>query len=585
MFKVYISAFIAVFGIFSADVALAQSYSYPYVSGAGCVSLSKDLSQGSRNSDVTSLQNFLLAQNYPGSGSWMVTGYFGSATRQAVVNFQSQRALAQSGIADAQTRAAIASLTCGGGNYNSYLSDVGYYSTVPVINPVLSSYAYPAIGTVLISSLSMTSGPIGTSVTIYGTGFDAIYNNVYFGNAPVSGNIASNGNSLTFTVPSALISNCSGYGCYTGNQSITQGTYQIYVTNTRGTSNSLPFTVTSGGVTGCPWYINFGNCGRPIGWVSAPVDGWGGSSYWNASVASLYPTSGGVGTSVTIFGSGFSQRGNSVRFGPGVITNLTSSDGTSLSFILPSQLTGYGSQSMALGTYAVSVTNERGATSNALPFTVTSIEQNALPPTISSVNGPVKLAVGTQGVWTITLSAYGTSYITTSVRWGDEGLYQSQAAASQTLSPLSSQTVSFSHTYQSPGVYMLVFTVSNSAGVKSTATATVTVAPYGATNQLVLSNLAPATGRVGTLVALTGTGFTYSGNTVHFGIGGMTNLTSGNNGTTLYFTIPAYISPCDVLGQGQVCAQYLQQVTPGAYPVYVSNAAGQTGTLYFTVTQ
>src|SRR3989338_2165129 len=584
MNKVYISVVVAVLGILSADVAMAQSYSYPYVANLNCVTLARDLSQGSRGEDVTSLQNFLLAQNYPGSGSWMVTGYFGTESGKAVLNFQSQRGLAQSGIADSQTRVLIAGSTCGA-NPNSYFPNPSYYSTVPAINPVSPSYAYTNTGNVFINSLPVTAGAVGTSVTIYGGGFDAVYNNVYFGSNPVSGNIASDGTSLTFTVPSSLNAGCIGFGCYFGNQYTAPGTYQIYVTNTRGTSNSLPFTITSGGAAGCPWYINFGNCGRPIGLVSAPVDGWGGGSYWNANINSLYPTSGGVGTSVTVFGSGFTQRGNTVHFGPGVITNITSSDGTSLSFIVPSQLTGYGSQSMALGTYNVSVTNERGATSGALPFTVTSIEQNALPPSITGVSGPARLIAGVQGVWTITLSAYGTSYITTSVRWGDEGLYQGSVSASQTLAPSTSQTLTFTHAYQSPGVYMLVFTVSNNAGAKNTPSATITVSPFGAADQLVLSNLAPATGRVGTLVTLTGTGFAYTGNTVHFGVGGTANLTSSNNGTTLYFTIPAYVSPCDVLGQGYVCAQYLQQVTPGTYPIYVSNARGQTGTLYFAVTQ
>ena len=575
MHKIYISGILAVLGVFTAGTAFAQNYQYPYTAGAACVTLARDLSAGSRGTDVTALQNFLLAQNYPGAGAWMVTGYFGTATKQAVLNFQSQRGLAQSGIADAQTRAQVAASTCSGANYNAYFSNPGYYNPVPVVNPVvLPTYTYPNTGAVSISSLSVTAGPVGSSVTVYGNGFDAIYNNVYFGNVPVAGNIASNGNALTFTVPSNLNANCSGIGCYYNNQSTTQGVYQIYVTNTRGTSNSLPFTVTSGGIAGCPWYINSGNCGS-----------WGGGAYWNANITSLYPVSGGVGTSVTVFGSGFSQRGNSVRFGPGVITNLTSSDGTSLSFIVPSQLTGYGSQSMALGVYNVSVTNDRGSTSNSVPFTVTSVEQNALPPAITSVNGPAKITAGTQGTWTVTLSTYGNSYITTSVRWGDEGVYPAQAASSQTLTPAGSQTLTFTHTYQAPGVYMAVFTVSNSAGVQNTASATVTVTSYGSGSPLVLSNLAPGAGRVGTLVALTGTGFTYSGNTVHFGVGGTANLTSGNNGTTLYFTVPAYISPCDVLGQGQVCAQYIQQVTPGTYPVYVSNALGQTGTINFTVTQ
>ncbi|MDO8552807.1 MAG: IPT/TIG domain-containing protein [bacterium] len=570
MYRVYISSLIAALGIISPAIALSQSYSYPYMTATGCVSLSRDLTVGSRSSDVTSLQNFLLTQNYPGSGAWMVTGYFGSATRQAVLNFQSQRGLAGTGIADAQTRAAISVSTCSG-NYGSYVYNSAYYAPVPTVAP---TYTYPNTTNVLINLLSVTSGPVGTSVTIYGNGFDAAYNNVYFGNTPVSGNIASNGSSLTFTVPTSFTSNCTGYGCTIYNRYTNPGVYQIYVTNTRGTSNSLPFTVTAGGVAGCPWYINFGNCGS-----------WNGGAYWNANVNSLYPTSGGVGTSVTVFGSGFSQRGNSVHFGPGVITNLTSSDGTSLSFTVPSQFTGYGSQSMAVGTYNVSVTNDRGSTSNSLPFTVTSIEQNTLPPTITSVNGPTRIAAGAAGVWSITLSSYGASNITTSVRWGDEGTYGIPVAAtSQTVTSATSQTLTFTHTYQTGGVYMAVFTVTDNAGRQNTASATVIVTPYGS-SQLALSNVTPATGRVGTLVTITGTGFTLSGNTVHFGTGGASNLTSSNNGTTLYFTIPAYLSPCDVVAQGNMCPQYIQQVTPGSYPIYVSNAAGQTGTLYFTVTQ
>jgi peptidoglycan hydrolase-like protein with peptidoglycan-binding domain len=576
MHKAFFTGIVVAIGIIGPGIALAQVYAYPYVAGkavsSGCVTLARDLSLGSRGEDVTALQNFLLAQNYPGSGSWMVTGYFGSATRQAVLNFQSQMGLTMTGIVDSETRVSIASSTCGG-NYGSYFANPAYYNTLPASNTIAPYYSYPNTGNVYINSLSVTSGTIGTPVTIYGGGFDAVYNNVYFGNIPVSGNIASNGNSLTFIVPSSFNSNCSGFNCYFGNRSVTQGTYQVYVTNTRGTSNSLPFTITFGGGAGCPWYMNFGNCGS-----------WNGGGYWNANITSLYPASGGVGTTVTIFGSGFSQRGNSVRFGSGVISNLTSSDGTSLSFIVPTQLTGYGSQSMALGTYNVSVTNERGSTSNTLPFTVTSIEQNSLPPSITSLNGPVRLAAGTQGTWTVTLKAYGNSNVTTSVRWGDEHLYQVSAESSQTFAPTTSQTLTFRHIYQSPGVYMAVFTVSDSFGRQNTSSATVTVTPYGTTDQLVLSNLAPAVGRVGTLVTLTGTGFTYSGNTVHFGAGGTANLTSANNGTTLYFTIPAYISPCDT-NQGAVCAQYLQLVTPGTYPVYVSNAIGQTGTLYFTVTQ
>ena len=85
MNKSLVSA-VAVISLFAASVASAQTYYPPYTPAvsAGCVTLNRDLTVGMRGSDVTSLQSFLVTQNYPGSGSWMVTGYFGAATAAAV---------------------------------------------------------------------------------------------------------------------------------------------------------------------------------------------------------------------------------------------------------------------------------------------------------------------------------------------------------------------------------------------------------------------------------------------------------------------------------------------------------------------
>src|SRR3990167_5264278 len=118
MRKTYLTPAFLVLSILTAEVAFAQNYSYPTPTPSAsygvCTNLGRDLSVGSRSVEVTTLQNFLVSQNYPGGGSWMVTGYFGAATRQAVLNFQSQQRIAMTGIADAQTRAAIRGLTCGG---------------------------------------------------------------------------------------------------------------------------------------------------------------------------------------------------------------------------------------------------------------------------------------------------------------------------------------------------------------------------------------------------------------------------------------------------------------------------------------
>ena len=110
-----------------------------------------------------------------------------------------------------------------------------------------------------------------------------------------------------------------------------------------------------------------------------------------------------------------------------------------------------------------------------------------------------------------------------------------------------------------------------------------TVAVSGSSNygNVVLSSISPTSGHIGTQIMLTGSGFT-GDNTVHFGSGGTMHLTSASN-TYLYYTVPSYLSPCDVTPQGGVCAQYLQQVTPGTYQVYVTNQNGTSQTFSFQV--
>ncbi|OHA18880.1 MAG: hypothetical protein A2836_00620 [Candidatus Taylorbacteria bacterium RIFCSPHIGHO2_01_FULL_45_63] len=95
-----------------------------------------------------------------------------------------------------------------------------------------------------------------------------------------------------------------------------------------------------------------------------------------------------------------------------------------------------------------------------------------------------------------------------------------------------------------------------------------------------VSSLLPAQGSVGTSVTITGSGFTATGNAVHFGIGGSANLSS-KDGMTLTYVIPYTIGICDFIGAG--CAAAALLVMPGTYQVYVTNANGQSNSLTFTV--
>jgi hypothetical protein len=542
----YTASVIIAVSFLSAGIASAQSY-YPSTSG-GCVTITRDLSYGARGSDVSALQSYLVSQNYPGGGSWMVTGYFGTATQAAVRIYQSYHNLAQTGMADAATRASIAS--CGASYPTPTYPSYPTYPTYPSY-PTYPIYPNP-YGTVTLSSLSPTSASVGSTVTIYGSGFDYTNNVVRVGNATAGTTASYNGTTLTFTVP------------YT-----TTGYNQVSVTNSRGTSNALSLSITEPIVCGGYGYV--GCCG--YGYQSQCQQG-------QLSLSYLSPNSGAVGSTVTIFGSGFSQSNNSVRFGNGIIAGIGSIDGRSLSFTVPSTLSGYGSQLVTLGSYNVSVTNATGAQSNVLPFTVTSLG-SAGAPTILSQNGPTSVSTGATNTWTVTVNNPSSQNVTLSVNWGDQNVYGTQTSAPQNAYVQGQSTFSFQHIYTQTGTYTITFTVSNPQGQQNVATMTVTVSGTNQ-GQPVLNYMTPTSGMTGTLVTLTGSGFT-NDNTVRFGVGGQMHVPS-YNGNTIYYTIPSSVSPCDVNTAGNYCATYQQQVTPGTYQIYVTNSQGTTNQLSFTVT-
>ncbi len=555
-----ILAFIPVLAtILFASVVSAQTYYPNYLYGAGCVVLSSDLSFGSRGSEVTKLQQFLVSQNYPGGGNWMITGNFRSATLAAVRNFQQSAGISTTGFVDLQTRSAIQSRSCGtlGNDYlqnyfsygNSNVSSYNYSYTIPNYTPTytIPGYPYSTNSTGLspiIYSLSVTSGGQGTVVTVYGANFDVFGTSVRFGVTSIVPAINATQTSFTFTIPN-----------------VPSSSYPVSVTTSRGASNSLSFNVT-GNTTSCGW-------GYP--YLCAPVQ-----------LSSLSPMSGAVGTMVTIYGNGFSTTNNTVYFGGVTLPNVSSSNGNSIVFSVPFQVTGYGQQIVA-GTYPVSVRNAQGQTSNTQNFTVTSVSGGGSgAPVVASVTGPTSLSAGIQGTWTLTLNApYGT-YVTTSVRWGDETLYAYSAATPQSNYVSGQQTITFTHSYASVGSYTPVFTVTGSGG-SNVASASVNVTGGGTTGSLSLTSINPGSARVGTYVTLYGNGFTQTGNDVHFGIGGTKNLSS--SGSTISFTIPSWVSPCDFFQSGYVCGAPAVQVVQGVYPVYVTNSIGVTNVINFTVTQ
>ncbi|HWP61778.1 MAG TPA: cupredoxin domain-containing protein, partial [Candidatus Paceibacterota bacterium] len=309
---------------------------------------------------------------------------------------------------------------------------------------------------------SQNTGTPGSTVTIYGIGFDSYNNTVNFAGTSLSGISSQNGTSLTFTVPSYLFS-----------YSLVGTPVQLSVTDSHGTSNALTFTI-YGGSNGyncgtypyvscatCPTY-QYGynsNCNQYQPQTSTPI------------INYISPNAGGVGTNVTIYGAGFTANNNAVHFGVGIIANLNSYDGRSLTFTVPSSLSGYGTQPITLSTYQVSVSNANGVQSNAVPFTVTGLSSNTAP-NISSVSGPNSLAVGQQGSWQVLVNAVNNSYLTLTVNWGDQNVYNASPTSQQINI---SQVNTLTHTYSTTGTYTIVFTVSNNQGQQNSYTTTVYV--------------------------------------------------------------------------------------------------------------
>src|SRR6185312_17188954 len=143
-----------------AGVASAQSYGYTTYGNSsassgstgsyGTCSFGNTLTIGSSGQGVRALQQYLVAQNYPGGGSWMVTGYYGQATAAAVRIFQQQHGLSATGSMNASTYSAM----CGGSSSaytypgypatnTAYPNTTAYPTTYPNTTTYPFSTTYP----------------------------------------------------------------------------------------------------------------------------------------------------------------------------------------------------------------------------------------------------------------------------------------------------------------------------------------------------------------------------------------------------------------------------------------------------------
>jgi hypothetical protein len=353
----------------------------------------------------------------------------------------------------------------------------------------------------------------------------------------------------------------------------------------------------------------------PITPIVTPTYPGYGYGYGTISISSISASYAAIGSQVTIYGSGFALTNNTINFGGGSIQNVSSYNGTSITFTVPSTLgaqCSYGyncSQSqyglnVVSGSYPISVTNSYG-TSNQVAFSVSNYN-SGYPyntgygqPVINSVQAPTSLSIGQTGTWSVNATDPYNSSLTYSVNWGDQYQYANNSAQSNYNSGYNGQNTTFTHSYSENGTYTVTFTVTDSSGRTAQTSSTVTVGGNticynngynngnynncgtGYNNGTPsISSISPTQANIGTQVTIYGNGFTSSNNTVEFGQGAIQNLSS-YNGTSLTFNVPSYLT--QYCASGSYCNQISYPVTNGSYGLSVMNANGTSNQINFTI--
>ncbi len=429
------------FGAFFTSTVSAQSTAV-----SSCVNLTYNMRYGARdaytNGDVSRLQNFL---NINGLLSVSATGYFGPMTLAAVQKFQTQNNLYSAGYVGPLTRASISTLSCGSGQtfvpviYSANPTSGAVGNAVTLSGANFTSDTTVSFGSGFASAVVVSSNQITFTVpeyiapACYYTNppcllFAAPTRVIAPGNYSVTvSNSKGTSNAVNFNVISTSINNrpvISGLDAPTTLNVGQQGTWSVRATDVTG--GGLSYSVEWGdemriGTTASanaaltatysqtstfthtyntpgtytPFFTIRGSNGQSAQ-ISANVTVIGPSITQAPMISSIYPTSGPIGTLVTIYGSGFttgsnlygtsggSVSTNTVLFAGGPINGVATNGTSTLYFNVPSSVgadcpaNGQANvmcpMSIRLitpGTNTVLVRNQNGV-SNAVVFTVTS---------------------------------------------------------------------------------------------------------------------------------------------------------------------------------------------------------------------
>lgn len=181
------------------------------------------------------------------------------------------------------------------------------------------------------------------------------------------------------------------------------------------------------------------------------------------TITSISPSSGPIGTIVTIKGSGFSSD-SQVNVSRKIEKFTVASDGNSLTFTIPPSMEG---QKTNTGIYSVSVSNKNGVSAEYRTFTVTVTTRIEVTPPSYSWEVPIeKLQKGYTYTWTPVYITVGilSAQVEYFVDWGD-GTPSSYAMHEYVQGQMDvSDKHEFQHAYANAGTYNAKFTIKDNFG-------------------------------------------------------------------------------------------------------------------------
>lgn len=381
-----------------------------------------------------------------------------------------------------------------------------------------------------ISDISPDEGDIGTEVTLSGARFDED-SVVRFGEGAITDvDVSDNGRTLSFVVPEYMGQYCPPERvCTAIAYEVEPGDHRVRVVNEdERTSNAVTFTVTEDdedptgelaiasidGPTSLAlgsegsWTVNVSGADSDlrysVKWGDEPMfrsllavfddeEGQASATFTHtydepgtytpeftvidadgnevkkeaASVSvhedgtvhvdSILPAAAKAGATITLTGSGF-DGDTKVWVGRTAAENVKVESDTKLTFTVPA---------VSAQSYRMTVVSDEGR-SNQVAFKVEETVKTRV--SVSGVDAPSRLAVGTEGTWTVHASSNAEGNLSYSVDWGEGA---SLARVSSGVETQSSAT--FTHIYSTPGKYHPKFTVTDENGNSSSVSASVVV--------------------------------------------------------------------------------------------------------------